>query len=318
MDFPQRLKNELDCNSDPINAILDNDGNGVLAFIIGVDGPSYRPLGAMMAIFPDETFVGSLSSGCVEADLITHAMQCLKDNRPKQIRYGKDSPYFDIKLPCGGGLDILLLPYPDREVLRSINVLRAERQQCVLAVDMVDGTCALANEGRLTGIENSIFYVQFLPSVRFLVFGKGPEASTFSALVSSLKYPNILFSPDKNTLDWVRGHGVEACHISSPTIPNETLIDRWTAVILFFHDHSWEPGILKKALNSEAFYIGAQGSRRARDARHTELLQRGVSDADIGRLYGPIGLIPSARDARTLAISVLAEALMVLHQRKEL
>lgn len=86
-------------------------------------------------------------------------------------------------------------------------------------------------------------------------------------------------------------------------------IDPRTAIILFFHDHDWEPGILADALTSDAFYIGAQGSRRARDVRLLELEAMGVSKTDRARLFGPVGLIPSVRDAKTLAVSTLAEIL---------
>lgn len=86
-------------------------------------------------------------------------------------------------------------------------------------------------------------------------------------------------------------------------------MDDRTAVVLFFHDHDWEPPILAGALETEAFYIGAQGSQRARDARLLMLRGMGVSDAACARLHGPVGVIPSARDAGTLAVSVLAEVL---------
>lgn len=307
----QQANIQPDFNKDPIDALLAEGGHGVLAVIVGVEGPSYRPLGAVMAIMPDGGCIGSLSSGCVEADLVIHAKSTLANNSPLQLRYGKNSPYFDIQLPCGGGLDILLIPNPNIKVLVALNSMRNMRQVCVLALDVEQGSCSLAGVDRPTGLENGVFYVRFVPQIRFFIFGKGPEASTFASLVNSINYPCILISPDQETLHWAEILGVRTETISCPTIPDGLLIDRWTAVVLFFHDHSWEPGILKKALKSHAFYIGAQGSRRARDMRYADLLAQGVSEIDIARLHGPIGLIPSARDARTLAISVLAEVLQV-------
>jgi len=78
---------------------------------------------------------------------------------------------------------------------------------------------------------------------------------------------------------------------------------------LFFHDHDWEPPLLADALKTEAFYIGAQGSQRARDARLADLRAMDVPEEQLTRLTGPVGLIPSARDPGTLAVSVLAEVL---------
>jgi xanthine dehydrogenase accessory factor len=85
--------------------------------------------------------------------------------------------------------------------------------------------------------------------------------------------------------------------------------DKWSAIILFFHDHEWEPAILKSGLSTDGFYIGAQGSQRARDNRFKALEALGVENPELSRLHGPVGIIPSARDARTLAVSVLAEIL---------
>ena len=84
--------------------------------------------------------------------------------------------------------------------------------------------------------------------------------------------------------------------------------------MLFFHDHDWEPPILAEAVSRPAFYIGAQGSMMARETRMRELAALGLEDAALARLRGPIGLLPSARDPRTLAISVLAEVLDVANR----
>ncbi|MFU1478401.1 XdhC family protein [Roseovarius sp. C7] len=80
-------------------------------------------------------------------------------------------------------------------------------------------------------------------------------------------------------------------------------------MLLFFHDHDWEPPILMASLQSKAFYIGAQGSRRARQLRNLELQMAGATAEELQRIKGPIGLIPSVRDPRSLAVSVLAEVL---------
>lgn len=305
---PLLARTNFDC--DPIDALLADDGNGVMAVIIGVEGPSYRPVGTVMAILTDGSRIGTLSSGCVEGDLALHAQQSLLDGKPRKLRYGAGSPFFDIRLPCGGGLDILLVPRPDLIILQQLHDMRRQRQLCTLAINTEKGLCYVTGDDRQSGIENDIFYARFQPQVRFLIFGKGPEASTFAALVHSVHYPNVLLSPDEETLCWAQSEGVETIYIQKPEIPRNLFVDQWTAIVLFFHDHDWEPNILKSALISNALYIGAQGSRRARDARYDALRNDGVSEADIARLHGPIGLIPSTRDPRTLAVSVLAEILM--------
>ena len=296
--------------ADPIGAVLDAHGGCVLAIIAGVEGPSYRPVGAMMAVLADGTRVGTLSSGCIEADIALHALETLKSGAPRVLRYGLGSPFKDIELPCGGGLDILLLPNPDRDTLRDIAERQSARIGCSLQIDMVTGALSVADQGQ-TARNGDALCVRFDPALRFLVFGKGPEAGAFAALVRSVGYPVLLLSPDAETLHDGAKTGCETRHMTSKSYPDGLGADRHTAIVLFFHDHDWEPPILQGALESEAFYIGSQGSQRARDARIAVLRDMGVSATQVERLHGPVGLIPSARDARTLAVSVLADVLAV-------
>ncbi len=295
---------------DPIDAILARRGEAVLAVITGVEGPSYRPVGAMMALWPDGDRAGSLSSGCIEADIARHAEAALEASEPSAVRYGQGSPFMDIQLPCGGGLDILLVPRPDRQVLDRVVEARAERRPITLAFGRESGALALRETGE-TGWDGDTFLVRETPAIQFFTFGKGPEAATFAALVQGAGYPNLLLSPDAETLASGGEAGCRTRHLTGPALPEDLGIDPWSAVILFFHDHDWEPPILAGALETPAFYIGAQGSQRARDARLMELQVMGLDPARFGRLHGPVGLIRSARDARTLAVSVLAEILQV-------
>ena len=95
--------------------------------------------------------------------------------------------------------------------------------------------------------------------------------------------------------------------LTSKSFPDDLTIDDRSAIILFFHDHDWEPELLSGSLKTSAFYIGAQGSLHARETRLAAMREMGVSDDDLQRLHGPVGLIPSVKDPATLAISVLAE-----------
>ena len=293
---------------DPIDAVVEAGDDAVLAVIAGVEGPSYRPVGATMAILGPHHRVGTLSSGCVESDIALHALAARDAGEPRLIRYGRGSPYVDIQLPCGGGLDILLVPSPDRKVLTVLNERRARRVACALQIDLDTGAMAITPP-RETGRSGQTLSVRFDPDIRFLIFGKGPEASTFAGLVRSAGYPNLLLSPDPETLAHGEEEGCDTFHLVNQKFPAEVTADARTAVVLFFHDHDWEPPILKDALDTPAFYIGAQGSMRAREARLLMLEGMGVSHDQLARLHGPVGLIPSARDAGTLAVSVLAEVL---------
>ena len=293
----------------PIEAYLDSNEDACLALIVGVDGPSYRPLGAMMTLFAYQKWVGTLSSGCIESDLNFHAKTTFTDNSPKLVRYGQGSPFIDIKLPCGGGIDILLLPNPDQEVLISLHAHLKNRVPCSLIVDIPSGVLSLEQDGETQRAGDKLC-IRYEPEPLFLIFGKGPEASTFSALVTAAGYPSLLLSPDEETLVSAKISGHQTRHLSQPIFPSDLSVDHRTAIVLFFHDHDWEPDILIGALQTNAFYIGAQGSRAASMSRLEEMREKGVLDGQLMRLSGPIGLIPSTRDAKTLAVSVLAEILL--------
>lgn len=299
---------DVNPHKDPLLSLAVADCDGVLAVIIGVEGPSYRPLGARMAVFPNATSIGTLSSGCIEADIALHAKSALADNTPMRLRYGLGSPFLDIQLPCGGGLEILLIPRPDLNVLGQYASRHTARRATSLSVEMSTGRLALTDVGA-TQVVGDTLQISIPPEPFFYVFGKGPEAATFAALVQSAGFPNILLSPDEETLAIGNAAGCAVQHLTTPNIPQSIKPDPWSAVVLFFHDHDWEPPILRAALDHPAFYIGAQGSVNARDARLAELRDMGVPPQSLTRLRGPIGLIPSARDARTLAVSVLAEVL---------
>ncbi|MBU2867421.1 XdhC family protein [Pacificibacter marinus] len=292
----------------PLLACSNRTQDCVLAVIIDVEGPSYRPVGAMMTVLRDGLLtVGSLSSGCVEADIKLHAQDCLNSGVAKVLRYGRGSPYRDIVLPCGGGLQIILIPNPNREIIdQLLKTVQKERQTCSYEINCRTGAISM---GKGSEIRDAVFRGEILPEIKFLIFGKGPEVTTFAALLQTANYQTTLLSPDTTTLEEAKQIGCQTFELEQPKFPDDIHPDPRTAIILFFHDHDWEPPILYDALLTSAFYIGAQGSKRTRDNRIIELRDLGISEHNLERLHGPIGLINSARDPRTLAISVLAEVI---------
>lgn len=273
------------CESEVPLARALGGGHVALAVVTGVEGASYRPVGAVMVVDEQGQSWGSLSSGCIERDVVLHAGQALADGQPRNLRYGIGSPFRDLALPCGGGLDIQIIAKPDMAALATARDRLDLRQAAMLSL------------GALT--------LNIQPQPRFLVFGKGPEARCFAALSAAAGYPVQVFSPDVETLQGFEN----AVSLTGPKWPGDVRVDPRTAVTLFFHDHDWEPVLLKAALETPAFFIGAQGSLRAHHARCDALTALGVAPQDIGRLASPFGLIPSARDPRTLAASVLAQVL---------
>ena len=147
---------------DPIDALLAAPDGAVLAVIAGVEGPSYRPVGAMMAVFSESERAGTLSSGCIESDIALHAMAAAENGAPRLLRYGRGAPFVDIQLPCGGGLDILLLPNPDRALQTKVAQNRRDRAPCSLAIETDTGAMTLEATGA-TGRVGTRLTVRFDP-----------------------------------------------------------------------------------------------------------------------------------------------------------
>ncbi|MDO6734586.1 XdhC family protein [Octadecabacter sp. 1_MG-2023] len=293
---------------DPLLALATGHVSGVLALVIRTEGPSYRSVGASMVFEDSGVRIGSLSSGCIEADLALHAARVLSDGTPLRVLYGRGSPYKDIQLPCGGGLEILLLPQPRPDELSLIATVVTDRRPVAISIDFETGRIS-RSAPTVTGIHGDRFDLALIPPLRFAVFGKGPEATTFTRLVQSLGYEGDLVSPDLETLSIPPVSGWVTHEIRSPICPENVALDDRTAVLLFFHDHEWEAPILKGIFDHDTCYIGCQGSWQTSQTRLAELKDLGVCDEDAQKVRGPIGLIPSVRDSSTLAVSVLAEIL---------
>lgn len=277
----------------------------VLAVLTATHGPAYRNPGATMAISPDGRFAGAITSGCVEADLILRANEVRRTSQVQELRYGLGSPFFDLRLPCGGAVEIRLFPLRDPLVLAELARCRARRQPVSLTISAT-GRLSL-RDWQPTGCEGDSFRLGFRPALRFLIFGTGAEAAAFTGLVRGMDYDHVLLSHEEASLAPVRAAGSPTMLINPGSWPQGLQVDTDTAVVLFYHDHDYEPVILRQMVRTPAFYFGAQGSRTTQAARLARLRQMGLSEDELERIRGPIGLIPSSRDPNSLAISVLAE-----------
>jgi xanthine dehydrogenase accessory factor len=92
--------------------------------------------------------------------------------------------------------------------------------------------------------------------------------------------------------------------------------DHQTAIVVLTHDDKFDEPALKGALETEAFYIGALGSRRNQERRRERLLEAGVSEEALERISGPCGLDIGADTQEETALSILAEILAVRSGRE--
>ncbi len=244
-----------------------------LCTIVGIDGSFSRRLGAQLAVLPGGEVVGSLSDGCLESQL---AADCRGLSHPEVRRYGSGSPFVDFRLPCGGGLDILLDPSPDHAA-------------CASAIEMLEAR----KPASVPLPTNSGFAARpYIPRLRIRAFGEDPELGALTRLADAAGI--VSDALDRSALTLGRPSGL-------------VLGDPWTAEVLLFHDHEWEIALLERALQGDAFYIGAQGGMQARRVRIEELRLRGLGESALSRIRSPIGTPAGSRTPQTLALSVLTE-----------
>lgn len=279
----------------------------VLAVVIATHGPSYRDPGAAMAIRADGSIAGSITSGCIESDLILRAEHVRATGRSECLRYGAGSAFFDLKLPCGGGVDIWLFSSRDIPVLAELEQCRLERIRISLKISR-DGRLSLGAWGP-SELKEDLFNLGLRPAPRILIFGHGAEAATFAALAQSLAFEHLVLSHNLDDLALISAGGSPTQDIAQGMA--DLKVDEETAVALFYHDHDHEAEILLRMLSTSAFYIGAQGSRATQARRLAQLALLGAGQKDLDRVRGPIGIIPASRNPSALAISVIGEIIDV-------
>lgn len=275
----------------------------VLAVIAEIEGPSARAVGAMMAVSEAGEYAGYVSNGCVDADIAQHALTALNSDAPRRVRYGSGSPYLDIRLPCGGAVEVVFVADPELPVIRTALENLNNRRSVSLAVTE-GGRLQIAGKEALPAQTPAIIYA---PPLQLAIAGRGEETIALARLACAARYGVTIYSPDEEVINASVAAGAETRRLQSisdvPAFPD----DPWSAIVCLFHDHEWETDLLDAAVQTDAFYIGAMGSRRTHEARLDDLRRRGVDEKELARIRGPIGLIPSTRDASKLAISVLAE-----------
>lgn len=298
----------------PVLRFLADEGDAgrgtVLVVITQVTGASTRTPGAIMGVSETGAFAGSLSGGCIEAAVVAEAHLALAQQQPREIRYGAGSPIIDIRLPCGGAIDLLLVPLVQSGLARAALDALAQRYAVTMILPRKLGIAAHLAEPRCCRkVERADEFITLshLPPPRLLVLGQGAAVDAIHAQADAFGAAVDILSPDQDQVSRILSAGGRAEMLKAHGRIAKVDTDPWTACVFFFHDHDWEAPLLVQALESDAFYIGAMGSLRTHQKRLELLRQHGATDSHMQRLVAPIGLIPSSRDPEVLALSTLAQ-----------
>ncbi|MBI1394134.1 MAG: NTP transferase domain-containing protein [Alphaproteobacteria bacterium] len=308
-----RTRQHLEWAEDVLDAWFAwrRQGPAALAIVAGTAGGGVRAPGAMMAISADGGVAGYLSGGCIDADVALQAQQAIVDGRVRRVRYGQGSPYLDLPLPCGGAIDVAIIPAPEETELALFQQALLTRRPAALRIDDDGRLRHTAADGPLAGVAT----FRHAPKLRLRIAGRGADSLALAALAKASGYRVAYQSPDELDVAMAAGLGVEATLLAGNGSTGDPVCrpgaaspdDPWTAFVLAFHDADREADLLSSALDGPAFYVGAVGSQRAQDARKRRLAAIGVDQRKIARVRGPIGLVASMREASMVAASVLAE-----------
>lgn len=264
--------------------------------LVQIEGSSPRPLGAQMAVSESGHWTGYLSGGCIERAVVSEAIAAIQDGENRRVRYGRGSKYFDIQLPCGSAIELVFDVNIADDDLVAIDARLHRRLPATMHVPS------------LTGDESETLTRIYAPRTRIIVAGIGPSAVQLSRLGLVTGFEVVLYSPDGETRDEIlKTPGVEVVPIPSAASLPVVHADRHTAVAVMFHDHEWETNLLPLILETDAFYVGAMGSRKTHQRRLDILARFGVEKEKLGRIRGPAGLFESGKSASSIALSILAE-----------
>ena len=285
-----------------------------LVTLIGVEGGAPRQVGAQMAVAEDGSYAGYLSGGCLEQAVVLEAQAVIQSGHNKIVRYGKGSPYFDVKLPCGSGLDLYFDQNIPPDCVADILARRARRETCVLETELATGvstvskcdeSCDAAQSLRQDGALHRVY-----PNcVRLVLLGNGPGLVGLAVLAAATGIELRISTTDDATRAELEASGLaqNLGPASGSESDNLEQLDAATAAVLFFHAHDQEPDLLGALLTSKSFYIGAIGNHAVHRDRLAVLAGRGFALTDLERIRAPVGSIPGAKSKATLAIGVLAE-----------
>ena len=283
-------------------AAADRGEPFALATIVAADGGP-RPIGAQMVVTQSDSW-GFLSGGCIEDDVALNARAAIADGKLRRLIYGEGSPFVDIRLPCGGRIEVMIerVGAGDRAVA-DLQRLTAQRRPALWSSDGEARTCLPAGSASETAPIRKLYE----PIQCLIVVGSDPFALAIGGMGRTLGWDVTLLSPFGPSD--AAPFGLDCDRRALDEAFADLALDRWTAIAVATHDLDLDERALVPALRSQAGYVGVLGSRRKLPDRIERLAAAGLSQAQIERLRAPIGLAIPARSPWEVAISVVAEVI---------
>lgn len=274
-------------------------------------GSSPRPVGATMAIRADGQVVGSVSGGCIEDDLIAAVREKgIVRTAPEVLTYGISADEAHrFGLPCGGTIQLVVEPLSAHSRMDELLALAQRRVLTRRTLDLDSGAVELAEGGadEPVHLEGRRLVSIHGPRLRLLIIGAGQLSQFLAQIAVGLEYQVTVCDPREEYRGSWSLPGVRVVH----TMPDDEVLamrlDSRSAVVALTHDPKLDDMALMEALKTDAFYVGAIGSRVNNARRRERLRELDLTDEQIARLHGPIGIYIGSKTPYEIAVSILAE-----------
>lgn len=265
-----------------------------LATVIATRRSAPRPLGSKLAVTAGGRLFGSVSGGCVEADVAERAKAVLEGAPPQVVSYGiADDEAWSVGLPCGGEIDVFLEPFTAAPPIeRGTSYVRVAGDHA--------GERWHDDELTRTELRGDVFAEAVAPPPRIVAVGAGDIAEALCALAKPLGWRTVVVDPREGLATRERVPSADELLVAWP---EEVEIDADTALVSLVHEERLDIPALRAGVEGGAFYVGALGSRRAQERRREPL-----GDL-LDRVRGPVGLDLGGETPAEIALEIVAEML---------
>ena len=288
-----------------------------LGTIVKTWGSAPRPVGALVAIRDDGQISGSVSGGCVEDDLVEKVRaRAVAAERPELMTYGvtnEDATRWG--LPCGGTLQLVLEPVAEASGLGELLETISRQQLVRRRLDMDTGRATLEPGQWQDALEfdGRVLTTVHGPRWRLVMIGAGQLTRYLAEMARMLDYHVIVVDPREEYAEGWNLPGVPIDRGMPDDVIARLNLDGHSAVVALTHDPKLDDMALLEALKSAAFYVGAIGSKKNNDSRRMRLREFDLSDGEIARLHGPVGLYIGSKTPPEIAVAILAEMTATRH-----
>jgi len=333
---------------EPLKRWREAGAKAGVATLVAVRRSAPRPPGARFAASDGGEVAGSVSSGCVEADLFEHIQKVADADEPRLVEYKiSDEMAGEVGLSCGGEIDVLVVPYAPGQVWSALEEAVAAQRAAVLVTGLsesirgrqlllrFDGarigtlgdakldeaaataTGSLFDTGGAPVLEledpaAKIFAEAYLPPERLAIVGATPVAAALCHLASYLGIAVTVIDPRAPFAPDERFPDAERVLRVWPDEGFEEIaLDRYWNVVVLAHDDKLDGPALASALRAGCLYVGQIGGRRTQRLRREGLAEQGFSEEELERIHGPVGLDIGAEGPEEIALSILAEVVAV-------